>query len=181
MGLDAFVPCNCLEEGKLNPLPHPFDADDIYRDGEGYLCSRLLDKMQEKFANRRSDACFNKLDNTFYEWTKSPCAHENGEYCSEWVSNWSGVALFNHLVDELGGGKAYPLLNSMLPADNGGHFPSGHAKAALVELARFNKNRKGLPAGLRAEFECEGHYYTAEKIRKLLFASAKTGNDIYWY
>ena len=36
MGLDAFVACNCLRDGKLsNPL-EPFTMDDVYRDAEDY-------------------------------------------------------------------------------------------------------------------------------------------------
>ena len=31
-----------------------------------------------------------------------------------------------------------------------------------------------------APFMCEGHYYTAERIRSLLVASVETGNSIYW-
>ena len=43
MGLDAFVACNCLRDGKLsNPL-EPFTMDDVYRDAEGLLSSRMLD------------------------------------------------------------------------------------------------------------------------------------------
>ena len=31
-----------------------------------------------------------------------------------------------------------------------------------------------------AQFMYEGHYYSAERIRSLLVASAETGNSIYW-
>ena len=36
MGLDAFVPCNCFEEGLISRPPEPFRMDDLYRDEEGH-------------------------------------------------------------------------------------------------------------------------------------------------
>ena len=48
MGLDAFVPCNCLEKGLLSKPLEPFELDDVYRDEEGYIASRTLDRYRRE-------------------------------------------------------------------------------------------------------------------------------------
>lgn len=53
MGLDAFVPCNCFEEGRISRPPEPFRMDDLYRDEEGYICSRRLDRYCEELGYSR--------------------------------------------------------------------------------------------------------------------------------
>lgn len=42
MGLDAFVPCNCFEKGRLPKPPDPFEVDDLFRDEDGCISSHKL-------------------------------------------------------------------------------------------------------------------------------------------
>ena len=135
MGLGATVRCRCFEEGKLKPGPVPLD--DLYVDDEGYLASRKLDAVRKRLDHRRFDARYGELEDEFYRWTESCCEHEDGEYCSESVSNVAGCAQFRSLVEEAGGEAELPLLSKLLPQGNGGIYPAEKAAATLVELDRF--------------------------------------------
>lgn len=135
MGLDATVRCRCFEEGKLKPGPVP--SDDVYVDEEGYLSSRKLDTAHERLAYRQFCARYGDLQREFENWAESCCEHEGGDYCSEWVSNWSGCAEFESLVEDAGGEAEFPLLSKLLPEANGGTYPAEMAAATLEELDRF--------------------------------------------
>lgn len=137
MGLDASVRCRCFEDGKLNPGPVPIS--DLYIDEEGNLASRTLDRARREYDYRRFDARYGALSDEFDEWLSQPCEHEDGAQCSEWVSNWSGVAEFRALVEQCGGEQEFPILSTMLPSGNGGFFPVDKASTALEELDRFTK------------------------------------------
>lgn len=135
MGLDATVRCRCFEEGKLKPGPVPLD--ELYIDEEGYLWSRKLAAASKKFDHRQFEARYGVLERQFEEWTHSCCEHEDGEYCSEWVSNWGGCAQFQSRVKAAGGEDEFPLLSRLLPHTNGGLYPAEKAAATLAELDRF--------------------------------------------
>lgn len=76
MGLDAFVACNCLRDGKLsNPL-EPFTMDDVYRDAEGLLSSRMLDCFLVQLGFEEYMRCYGALDRRFSDWLDKPCEHE---------------------------------------------------------------------------------------------------------
>lgn len=135
MGLDAVVRCRCFEEGKLKPGPVPLE--DLYIDEEGYLWSRKLAAARKRFDHRQFEARYGVLEQQFMEWTHSCCEHEDGEYCSEWVSNWGGCARFRDRVRAAGGEDEFPLLSRLLPHANGGLYPAEKAAATLVELDRF--------------------------------------------
>lgn len=135
MGLDATVRCRCFEEGKLKPGPVP--ADDLFIDEEGYLSSRKLDEAYKKYGYRRFQARYGALEDEFLQWSNHCCEHEFGDYCSEWVSNWSGCGEFSSLVEELGGMEKFPLLSTLLPDSNGGIYPAEKAQKTLEELDRF--------------------------------------------
>ena len=135
MGLDAFVRCNCFEEHKLKPGPVPYE--DLYIDADGYLSSRKLDSMWQKYDFAGFDARYGELQDQFMDWRESCCEHEDCKYCNEWVSNWAGVMRFNYLVETFGGKEKYPLLFTLLPSANGGYYPLEKAEATLLELDDF--------------------------------------------
>lgn len=84
--------------------------DDLYRDEEGYICSRRLDRYCEELGYSRYIELYGKLDGAFRSWAQHACEHEDGEYLSGWVSNWPGVRKFQSVVEELGGEERYPAL-----------------------------------------------------------------------
>lgn len=144
MGLDATVRCRCFEEGKLKPGPIPLD--DVYIDEDGCLSSHKLDAAHRKYTYRQFDARYGDLERAFEKWKGSCCEHENGEYCAEWVGNWSGCEEFRELVEQSGGEAEFPLLSNLLPYDNGGEYPAEKAAATLVELDRFIEMAGGIEA-----------------------------------
>ena len=87
MGLDAFVPCNCLEKGLLSKPPKPFQKDDVYRDQDGYIASRTLDRHRRELGYDAFRSRYGRLDDLFEEWADHACEHEYGEYFAERVSN----------------------------------------------------------------------------------------------
>ena len=144
MGLDAFVPCNCFEEGRISRPPEPFRMDDLYRDEEGYICSRRLDRYCEELGYSRYIELYGKLDDAFHSWTQHACEHEDGEYLSEWVSNWPGVRKFQSIVEELGGEERYPALSQLIPNGNGGSYPAVLASNAIKEIDDLVERAKTL-------------------------------------
>lgn len=183
MGLDATVRCRCFEEGKLKPGPVP--VEDLYIDEDGYLSSKTLDEAYRKYDTRRFYARYDGLERAFDAWLSDCCDHEDGEYCSERVSNWTGCAQFCSLVKEAGGEARFPLLSKLLPDGNGGIYPVEKARAALAELDEFievvsNTSQWPFPDREPESILSEGRYWTAERIRELLVASIATGNPIRW-
>ena len=185
--MDASVRCRCFEEGKLKPGPVP--VEDLYIDEEGYLSSRKLDEAYRKYDHRRFMARYGRLRDAFDEWMENCCEHEDGDACCEWVSNWAGCAMFNDIVEELGGPERFPLLSGLLPDANGGFYPAEKAGDTLEELNRLleaiAEAESGMPEGTGLSWRgdslfYEGKYWTAERIRNLLAASVETGNPIRW-
>ena len=134
MGLDAFVPCNCFEKGKLPKPPDPFSAEDLFRDEDGFISSRKLAEECERLGYQEFNARFGALSRLLEEWAEHACEHEDGEYLDERVSNWAGVAQFEDIVEELGGRERYPILSNLLPEANGGFFPANQALGAIREI-----------------------------------------------
>ncbi len=191
MGLDATVRCRCFEEGKLKPGPIPLE--DLYIDKDGYLASRTLDAAREKYDYRRFDARYGALSDEFCEWLQDCCEHEGGDYFTEWVDNWAGVAHFCALVESAGGEAEFPLLSSFIPDGNGGAYPAEKARDTLDELRRFvtvvTEMSERAPEDADGEFLAslkedpvlyEGKYPTAERLGNLLRVSLETGNPIRW-
>ncbi len=169
MGLDAFVRCNCLEEGKMKPGPIPLE--DLYVDEEGYLWSHKLENMSKKYDRRQFEARYGALESAFFEWSETCCEHEDGEYCSEWVSNIGGCAQFRSLVEECGGEAKYPLLSNLLPKANEGFHPVEKAQATLKELDEFLEDIYQMSCWMLCDVE------TGTKI----WTSTKSGSFIWMY
>ncbi len=126
MGLAAFVPCRCWEEGRCKPPP---DGYEIFRDPE----VGLLDAVNSRDPNLPSE----ELDH----WRYRSCEHEDGEYASEHISNWSGVAAFRDELSRLS--DLFPVLLAEIPSVNGGSISPELASAALQELAAFERSQLG--------------------------------------
>lgn len=134
MGLDAFVPCNCFEKGRLPKPPDPLEADDLFRDEDGCISSHKLVKEYKRLGYQEYRARYGDIENLLNNWAERSCEHEDGEYFSESVSNWSGVARFESVVEELGGSERYPILSNLIPEGNGGSFPASQAPEAIREI-----------------------------------------------
>lgn len=124
MGLDAFVRCNCWEEGRTTPPPVPVDF--IYLDEEGYLSLNLPYRDNEE------------QHHAFDYWRARCCEHDNMEYVSVHVSNWGGYRSFQQALGKAGW-EHFPTLRAELPNANGGQLLPASAARALQELRYFQE------------------------------------------
>ncbi len=121
MGLDAIVRCNCFESGRTTEPPFPREW--VYIDEEGYC--NLLSEYD-------TDENWPK----FSEWRQSCCEHEDMDYASERISNWSGYRAFQEALERVGL-EQFPVLAEELPNANGGLMSPESSALALKELEIF--------------------------------------------
>lgn len=109
MGFDAFVKCNCYEEGKTSQPP----------------CSKELIEM-DKLYGLSINISYDNYPQKVIEFDKwihnAACQHQDMEVCSEHLANISGMTAFRTVISELGEDK-YPILSGNLPKVNGGYLP----------------------------------------------------------
>lgn len=133
MGLDAFVPCRCWEEGRCKPAPEGFE---IFRDPE----TGALDAVNDRDPGLDREA----LD----AWRYSSCEHDESEYASERISNWGGVTAFRDELSRLA--DRFPVLLAEIPSVNGGTTSPEAAREALLELKLFERSELGTFVRLHA-------------------------------
>lgn len=124
MGLDAFVNCNCLKEGRTAPFP----CDCEIRDEDGYPELKRTEEM--------TDEVYRKLSHEVWVWSKDCCAHESMELSSERVGNWASIRFFQQVLEKIDE-KLFPLLSSVIPEFNGGCVEAKLADQILRELDLF--------------------------------------------
>lgn len=128
MGLDAFVRCNCLKEGKTTEPP--IDRTWIISEDDGYYY------LDPKYATDTD------LEKQLYDWSKNCCIH-SGMKIDEHISNWAGLRVFQEILDKIGI-EHFPVLSRQLPEMNGGSLSVESAKAALQELEGFEQKTQAL-------------------------------------
>lgn len=134
MGLDAFVPCNCYREGKTKTPPPT--QEELCIDGCGSL--RPVRYRGIPYDEIEDDEEFRNIYEDLYEWKITACEHEDGEYASERVGNWSTARYFTWVVRQFPEGS-FPLLIDLIPDANGGSVPVEDAPEILRELAELRK------------------------------------------
>ncbi|WP_058303124.1 hypothetical protein [Gorillibacterium timonense] len=113
MGLDAYVQCNCLKEGKVKPPP--FDLGLIeWIDGEFDLAEAADDDVYHHYCT----------------WKETACEHEDFHFVYDRVYNASGGMFFYGVLEQLGK-EEFPVLSSVI--GNGNTSPDMSHKA-MVEL-----------------------------------------------
>lgn len=122
MGLDAYVVCNCVKEGKVKPPPFDISLLEITDEGIDILES-VNDEIYE----------------LYQQWRENACEHEDFYYYQDRVFNVAGGNFFYGIIDRLGQDK-FPLLISigekLLSADQ--------AEKALKELDIFESGASKL-------------------------------------
>jgi len=113
MGLDGYVQCNCIKEGKIKTPP--FDLSLI------------------KYENNIFDISEDVEDETFHsylDWIENACNHPGLYYIHERVSNISGLNFLWSAIRKAGKEK-FPILKSIWETD---HLKPEKAKEALQEV-----------------------------------------------
>lgn len=128
MGLDAYVPCNCLREGKTTEPP--VNRAKLYFDEEGFL------EMHYPLLMRKTKRY--QVANIIDIWRESCCQHPNMHYCNEHVGNWSAVRFFQQVVQRHT--ERFPSLATIIPATNDGKIDASKAPELLRELDVFCRN-----------------------------------------
>lgn len=123
MGLDAFVRCNCWQEGRTTVPPVPLE--NMYMDEEESCLTLTLPWKGNEDQYR-----------ALSRWLNGCCPHKRMQYASARLSNWSGIRLFQQALKKAGP-EHYPILLTGLPNLNGGQMSSADAATALEELRHF--------------------------------------------
>jgi hypothetical protein len=125
VGLDASVRCRCWEEGKTTPCPFP---DLVALDHEMDSLELTLAWEGNEEAHRR-----------FERWRAECCPHDRMLLVNEWISNWSGVRLYQQAL-RAAGAERFPVLLAQIPDVNGGRTEPEMARRALAELDAFERS-----------------------------------------
>ncbi|GAA0134898.1 hypothetical protein YSY43_17380 [Paenibacillus sp. YSY-4.3] len=112
MGLDAYVICNCVKQGRVKPPP--FDIG-------------LLEWTE--YGIDLPDSVDDETCDLFSEWREHACEHEDFYYYYDRVYNISGGNLFYGIMEQLGQ-ENFPLLKSIGEKT----FTANQARKALEEL-----------------------------------------------
>lgn len=123
MGLDAFVNCTCLRDGKVKNPPFPLEL--VYFDQDGFLAVR----------GREEDS---RANNILWDWREEACEHPNMDIVDERIGNWGGLRFFQDMLLTIGE-EFFPVLCHELPDVNGGSLPAEMAGRALQELEVFDR------------------------------------------
>jgi hypothetical protein len=121
MGLGAAVMCNCDQDGKTTSPPFPREWIEV--DEEGYLT------LTEDHASSANVA---KL----CVWEQSCCDHQDMDYVSESIANWSWYRLFQAALGEIGL-DSFIVPSAELPNTNDGTMQPPSCRQALLELDYF--------------------------------------------
>ncbi len=126
MGLGAYVNCTCFQRGTVKPFPIPEWIMRFRFDVEGGLG---LDLPYEGY-EREHDAV--------QDWMQTACDHEDMEFASVQIANWTGYLAFMQSLTQIGW-KYFPILKQELPQGDTGYTSAKQALGLLHELAIFSK------------------------------------------
>jgi len=137
MGLDAYVQCNCIKEGKVKPPP--FDITNI-------VCKDNVWTLTE-----------NADDQTFsdyIEWEENACDHPNFHYIYDRISNTSGSNVLSSALKYIGNDH-FPILTSLWGKPQ---IPSELSKKAFQELEFLKNKIPNLKGNFLLDFETGEEY-----------------------
>lgn len=126
MGLSAYVNCACYRRGKTRPFPLPEWINRFRFDIEGILG---LDLPYEGYEHDHD---------MIQDWMQDACEHDDMEYVSLSLSNWTGYLAFLQALTQIGW-KFFPILQQELPRNNSGYTSAPKALRILRELDIFAK------------------------------------------
>lgn len=161
MGLDAYVPCRCFQDGLTMPAPFELelDAESGHPDLRDQNNSSLWD--------------------AYHQWEASACEHEGFDYDSDWMQNWSGVRHFGDIITTKARGLCPNLVGEWAYVSNGGHVPLDVCSVMVSEVEELDRL-------LRADSEWMSSDDSGwvldlvERLRRLLRAAVEAGTAVHW-
>jgi len=130
MGLDAFVRCNCYEEGKTKPLP--FNKDWLFLNEDGIFEILFPEGVpqEEQWA----------LEDELTLWLETCCEHEELYRCYTRVGNIHGIDKFCRALEQSErGSNKYEILLNNIPAGNYGMIDISVNAQIAAKLDEFCK------------------------------------------
>ena len=126
MGLSAYVNCSCYRREKTIPFTLPEWRTRFRFDIEGVLG---LDLPYEGYEHEHD---------TVQDWMQHACEHEDMEFASEQIANWTGYLAFLQSLTQIGW-KYFPILKQELPRNNSGFTLAPNALRMIRELDIFSR------------------------------------------
>ena len=163
MGLDAYVLCNCYEEGKISKPP--VDESLIVFNDNDYELNLQYNSNEDKFSQ-------------FDIWRQSACSHKDFKYAEERISNWSGCELFLNSLRGIGADYFLTLLNEWPKANDGSMSPES-AEKALRELDVFSSMIERLNGVYLIDYESNDIIFETTEHHKAIFALSGKDNSTY--
>ncbi|MEO3944315.1 hypothetical protein [Gorillibacterium sp. CAU 1737] len=175
MGLDAYVQCNCVKEGKAK-VP-PFDSSLLEWTEDGMDLSESAD---------------DETYHLYLKWREEACEHEDFYYYYDRVANAWGSNFLIGAMERLGRAD-FPLFQTMFNAS----FPTEQAKEALKQLDHWESRigeLKGiflLESGSHEEYQkallgddrwfySNGGEYTYRLSNGGFSIVAREGQELFW-
>jgi hypothetical protein len=124
MGMDAYVRCNCWEQGKCSPPPVPVVANGSF--------------MNPVHRDDLSDEENDELAELVIDWQETACEHLMMDYAHEHIGTWSGYHHFCYGLERVGW-NFFPSLHQELPQHNGGETYPENARKCVAELDVFER------------------------------------------
>jgi hypothetical protein len=132
MDYEAFVVCDCYQQGKTTDPPYKeyvrFD-----KKGLNIYIPKAIWKQDKEIGSG--------MEAEFYTWRMNACEHEDMELELEFFSSSWAWFDFMSFIKEAGGEKKFPVLIKYLPVASGGILRASLAPAILKELSLIDTLR----------------------------------------
>jgi len=161
MGLDAYVPCRCFQDGLTKPAAFEVDLD--------------VESGRPELRDDSNSA----LWAAYVRWASTACGHEDFDYDGDWLQNWSGVRDFGDLLTTRARGLCANLLGEWAHVVNGGHVPldtCGVMAAELDELERLLRE----DAEWMSSDDSGWVLDLIGRLRRLLHSAVEARTALYW-
>lgn len=166
MGLDAFVYCNCLKEGKTKPYTLPFGWR--FNAETGYF---------EPDINTDDDDEFDAKWQDLQDWAGDACEHGDLIHTFDRIANWFGYRKFLNALERHGWAH-FPALEAELPDGNQGTTTPEAAAVILEELAYFRERVASLSYFLVDTVSGEVLHEYNEAYQGIFLYDGRSGVDI---
>lgn len=161
MGLDAYVPCRCFQDGLTKPAPFELELD--VESGQPDL----------------RDPGNSSLWEAYNRWEASACEHDDFRYDGDRMQNWSGVRHFGDVITTRARGICPNLVGEWAYVGNGGHVPLAVCAVMVGEV-------DALERVLREDSEWMSSSDSGwvldlvERLRRLLGSAVEAGTALHW-
>ncbi|TNM43283.1 hypothetical protein FHP29_06195 [Nocardioides albidus] len=161
MGLDAYVPCRCFQNGLTKPAPFELELD-----------------VESGHPDLR-DHGNSSLWEAYNSWEATACEHEGFDYDGDWMQNWSGVRRFGDIVTTRARTICPNLVGEWAYVGNGGHVPLDVCVVMAAEAEELERVLREDSAWIASE-DSGWVLDLIARLRRLLRAAVVAGTALHW-